>query len=53
MQNAIYSLAGELDIMRIELLKDNAIMEKLYIENLSELRRLEKYIAKRSCYRLF
>ena len=45
MQNAIYSLAGELDIMRIELLKDNAIMEKLYIENLSELRRLEKYIA--------
>jgi len=45
MQNAIYSLAGELDIMRIELLKDNAIMEKLYDENLQELRRLEKYIA--------
>ncbi len=42
---AIDSLASEMDIMRINLLKDNVILEEMYKENLRQLKALEIYIA--------
>jgi uncharacterized protein YaaN involved in tellurite resistance len=42
---AIDSLAAEMDIMRINLLKENVILEEMYRENLRQLRMLEIYIA--------
>ncbi|MDO5021794.1 MAG: toxic anion resistance protein [Eubacteriales bacterium] len=41
---AIDSLASEMDIMRLGLLKDNVIMEEMYKENLLRLKMLEIYI---------